>query len=114
MTEFTKKSTYYYDLPEELIAQSPVNPRDSARLLVFDKKKKKIQHKHFYDVLDYLTPNDVLVLNNSRVLPARIYGTKDGTGAKIEVLLNKRINLTDWEVIAKPAKRIKEDYIISF
>lgn len=114
MTEFTKKSTYYYDLPEELIAQSPANPRDSARLLVFDKKTKKIEHKHFYDILDYLTPNDVLVLNNSRVLPARIYGNKDGTGANIEVLLNKRINLTDWEVIAKPAKRIKEDSIISF
>ncbi len=114
MTEYTKRSTYDYYLPEELIAQSPAEPRDSARLLVYDKKTKKIEHKVFSDILDYLTPNDVLVLNNSRVLPARIYGVKQGTGANIEVLLNKRVNLTDWEVIAKPAKRIKEDTIILF
>ena len=114
MTEYTKRSTYDYYLPEELIAQSPAEPRDSARLLVYDKKTKKIEHRVFSDILDYLTPNDVLVLNNSRVLPARIYGVKQGTGANIEVLLNKRVNLTDWEVIAKPAKRIKEDTIILF
>lgn len=114
MTEFTKKSTYFYELPEELIAQSPAEPRDSARLLVYDRKTKKIEHKHFYDIVDYLTPNDVIILNNSKVIPARIYGVKDGTGANVEVLLNKRVNLTDWEVIAKPAKRIKEDSIISF
>ena len=114
MTEYTKKSTYYYNLPEELIAQSPAEPRDSARLLVYNKHEKKIEHKIFRDIVDYLTPNDVLVLNNSKVLPARIYGVKEQTGASIEVLLNKRINLTDWEVIAKPAKRIKENSIISF
>ena len=114
MTEYTKRSTYYYDLPEQLIAQSPAEPRDGARLLVYDKKTKVIEHKIFKDIINYLTPNDVLVLNNSKVLPARIYGVKDGTGANIEVLLNKRINITDWEVIAKPAKRIKKDSIISF
>ena len=114
MTEYTKRSTYYYDLPEQLIAQSPAEPRDSARLLVYDKKTKVIEHKIFKDIINYLTPNDVLVLNNSKVLPARIYGVKDGTGANIEVLLNKRINITDWEVIAKPAKRIKKDSVISF
>ena len=114
MTEFTKKSTYNYYLPEELIAQEPAFPRDSARLLIYDKSKKQIQHKKFYDILNYLKSGDVLVLNNSRVLPARIYGTKDETGAKIEVLLQKRINLTDWEIIAKPLKRLKVGTIVTF
>jgi len=107
------KSTYYYDLPEELIAQTPVEPRDSSRLLVYTRKTGEIYHKHFYDVLDYLQKGDVLVVNNSRVLPARLYGFKD-TGAKIEVLLQKRINLTDWEVISKPTKRLKIGTIITF
>ena len=111
---YTKKSTYNYYLPEELIAQSPANPRDSARLLVFDKKTKKMEHKHFYDILDYLTKDDVLVLNSSRVIPARIYGIKEQTGAKIEVLLQKRLNLTDWEIIAKPLKRLKVGTIVTF
>ena len=114
MTEFTKKSTYNYHLPEELIAQSPAEPRDMARLLVYDKKTKQIEHKVFRDILDYLTPNDVLVLNSSRVIPARIYGVKEGTGANIEVLLNKRINLTDWEIIAKPFKRLKVGTVVKF
>lgn len=107
MTEFTKKSTYNYYLPEELIAQSPAEPRDSARLLIYDRKTKKIEHKIFRDIIDYLKPGDVVVLNNSRVIPARIYGIKEQTGAHIEVLLQKRINLTDWEIIAKPFKRLK-------
>ena len=114
MTNLTNKSTYDYYLPESLIAQSPANPRDSARLLIYNKQQKTIEHMLFKNIIDYLTPNDVLVVNNSRVLPARIYGKKEGTGANIEILLNKRINLTDWEVIAKPAKRIKEDSIIVF
>ena len=79
MTEFTKKSTYNYYLPEELIAQSPATPRDSARLLVYDRKTKKIEHKIFRDIIDYLKPGDVVVLNNSRVIPARIYGVKEQT-----------------------------------
>ena len=107
MTEFTKKSTYNYYLPEELIAQEPANPRDSARLLVYNKQQKSIEHKIFKNVLSYLKKGDVIILNNSRVLPARIYGVKEETGAKIEALLQKRLNLTDWEIIAKPFKRLK-------
>lgn len=114
MTEFTKKSTYNYYLPQELIAQQPAEPRDSARLLVYDRKTKKIEHKIFRDIIDYLNPGDVIVLNNSRVLPARIYGEKQETKAKIEVLLQKRLNLTDWEIIARPLKRLKVGTIVTF
>lgn len=99
------KSSYYYDLPEELIAQTPVEPRDSSRLLCYNKKEDRIEHKHFYDIIDYLHKGDVLVINNTRVLPARLYGYKD-TGAKIEILLQKRVDLTTWEVIARPQKRL--------
>ena len=107
------KSSYYYDLPEELIAQTPVEPRDSSRLLVYDKTKNTIEHKIFYNIIDYLHSGDILVINNTRVLPARLFGFKS-TGAKIEILLQKRLNLTDWEVIAKPAKRLSEDTDIIF
>ncbi|MBO5394685.1 MAG: tRNA preQ1(34) S-adenosylmethionine ribosyltransferase-isomerase QueA [Clostridia bacterium] len=107
------KSSYFYNLPEELIAQTPVEPRDHSRLLVFNKQDNTINHKHFYDITDYLKKGDVLVVNNTRVLPARLFGYKD-TGAKIEILLQKRINLTDWEVIAKPFKRLKEGTIVTF
>ena len=99
------KSTYFYDLPQELIAQTPVEPRDSSRLLVYNKKTHKIEHKIFRDILDYLVPGDVLVINNTKVLPARLYGYKN-TGAKIEVLLQKRINLNEWSILAKPTKRL--------
>ena len=91
--EILRTSDFNYDLPEELIAQSPVSPRDAARMLVYKKEEDKVEHKIFRDVLDYLTPNDVLVLNNTRVIPARLYASKV-TGAKIEVFLLKRINLT--------------------
>lgn len=107
------KSSYYYELPEELIAQTPVEPRDSSRLLCYNKNEDKIEHKHFYDIVDYLRKGDVLVVNNTRVLPARLYGYKD-TGAKIEVLLQKRIDLTTWEVIARPQKRLDIGTIITF
>ena len=107
------KSSYYYDLPENLIAQTPIEPRDSSRLLVYDRKQNKIEHKIFRDIVDYLNTGDVLVINNTRVLPARLFGFKD-TGAKIEVLLQKRINLKDWEVIARPFKRLKEGIRITF
>lgn len=107
------KSSYYYDLPENLIAQTPIEPRDSSRLLVYDRKQNKIEHKIFRDIVDYLNAGDVLVINNTRVLPARLFGFKD-TGAKIEVLLQKRINLKDWEVIARPFKRLKEGTKITF
>ena len=100
------KSTYFYDLPQELIAQTPVEPRDSSRLLAYDKKNKKLSHKVFHDIIDFLREGDVLVINNTRVLPARLYGYKE-TGAKIEVLLQKRIDLTKWSILAKPTKRLK-------
>ena len=102
--EILRTSDFNYELPEELIAQTPVSPRDSARMLVYDKKKDKTEHKIFRDILDYLTPNDVLVLNNTRVIPARLYANKV-TGARIEVFLLKRLNLTDYEVLMKPAKK---------
>ena len=93
MKDILKKQTYYYDLPEELIAQTPLKNREQSRMLVYDRKLKQIKHQHFYNVIDYLNEGDVLVVNSSRVLPARLYGTKVETGAKIEVLLQKRINL---------------------
>lgn len=98
--------SYFYDLPEELIAQTPAEPRDSSRLLVYHKSSGEIEHKIFRDVLDYLKPGDVLVVNNTRVLPARLYGKKE-SGAQIEVLLLKRIDLNTWETLAKPGKRFK-------
>lgn len=107
------KSSYFYNLPEEQIAQKPLEPRDSSRLLVFNRKTEEIEHRHFFDITNYLNKGDVLVINNSRVLPARLFGYKE-TGAKIEILLQKRINLTDWEVIAKPFKRLEEGTLITF
>ena len=102
--EILKTSDFFYELPEELIAQKPVSPRDAARMLVYKKAEDKVEHKIFRDILDYLTPNDVLVLNNTRVIPARLFANKV-TGAKIEVFLLKRLNLTDYEVLMKPAKK---------
>ena len=97
---------FTYDLPQEYIAQKPLEPRDHSRLLVVDKETGKIEHKHFYDLCDYLRPDDLLVFNDTRVIPARLYGTKD-TGAKAEVFLLTRINGTDWEVLVKPGKRLQ-------
>ena len=108
-----KTSDFYYDLPEELIAQTPAEPRDSSRLLVLD-KSGNIENKHFYDIIDYLKPNDTLVINDSRVIPARIFGEKvraegDFVGApsKIETLLLKQRENDEWEVLLRPAKKIK-------
>ena len=109
-----KTDDFDYYLPEKLIAQTPLEKRDFSRLLVFDRKSKKIEHKHFYDITEYFKKGDVLVLNNSRVLPARIFGEKLETGAKIEVLLQKRIDYCTWEVIVKPQKRLKIGSIIKF
>ena len=111
--DLLKKESYFYDLPEELIAQTPIEPRDSSRLLVYSKDAKKIQHDKFYNILNYLKKGDVLVVNNTRVLPARLFGYKD-TGAKIEILLQKRLNLKEWEVIARPFKRLREGTEIHF
>ncbi len=111
--DLLNKNSYHYDLPPELIAQTPIEPRDSSRLLVYDKKTGKIEHKIFHDIIDYLTEKDVLVINNTRVLPARLFGYKD-TGAKIEILLQKRIDLKNWECIARPTKRLKEGDKVTF
>ncbi len=96
-----------YHLPEELIAQKPVDKRDGSRLLVVHRNNGTLEHKHFFDILDYLKAGDCLVLNNSKVLPARLYGVKEGTGAKIEFLLIKRIDGDIWETMVKPGKRLK-------
>ena len=101
-----KKSDFYYDLPEELIAQTPAEPRDSSRLLVYHRDTKRIEHKIFRDVIDYLVPGDVLVVNRTRVLPARIYAHTEHGGA-VEVLLLKRLSLTDWEVLVRPGKKCR-------
>lgn len=101
-----KTSDFDYNLPEQLIAQTPVEPRDSSRLLVYDRKADKIEHKHFYDIIDYLKEGDVLVRNNTKVLPARMFAyTKNG--GRVEVLLLKRFNLNEWEVLVKPGKKAK-------
>ena len=102
-----KKSDFYYDLPEELIAQTPIYPRDSSRLMVISKKDGKIEHKHFFDLTDYLKPGDCLVLNDTRVLPARIYGTAVDTGAVVEFVLLKQKNILSWETLAGPGKKAK-------
>ncbi len=109
-----KTSDFYYDLPQELIAQTPVEPRDSSRLLVYDRASKTIEHKHFYDIADYLRKGDVLVVNNTKVLPARIYGCKEHTGGRIEFLLLKRLDLTHWEVILKPGRIAKVGSVFCF
>lgn len=109
MYRFMKTSDFYYDLPKDLIAQTPVEPRDSSRLLVLGRYSGKIEHKHFYDILDYLSDGDCLIVNDSRVLPARIYGTKKETGANVEFLLLKQIKNNVWECLAGPGKKAKQN-----
>lgn len=109
-----KTSDFDYDLPQELIAQTPLIDRSASRLLVVERKTDEIEDKHFYDIIDYINTGDCLVINDSKVLPARIYGIKEGTGAKIEFLLHKQIELNIWQVMAKPAKRLKEGTVICF
>lgn len=96
-----------YDLPESLIAQTPLKDRDQSRLLVLGRNSGNIEHKHFKDVINYLKTGDTLVLNDTRVMPARLFGLKEETGAKVEMLMLTRIENNDWEVLLKPAKRIK-------
>ena len=109
-----KTSDFNFNLPEELIAQHPLEKRDTSRLMVLDKATGEIEHKHFYDVLNYLNSGDTLVLNNTRVLPARLIGEKENTGGKIEFLLLKRIEGDKWECLAKPGKRAKIGTIFTF
>mgnify|MGYP003292711117 CR=1 FL=1 len=102
-----KKSDFYYDLPEELIAQTPVYPRDSSRLLVYHRNTNTIEHKVFHDVIDYLNPGDALVVNETRVIPARLLGEKEDTGVPVEVLLLKRVDKDSWETLVRPGKRAR-------
>ena len=102
-----KTSDFYYDLPEELIAQTPVEPRDSSRLLVLGRTTGELEHRHFRDIIDYLNPGDCLICNDSRVLPARIFGVKEGTGANVEFLLLRQIENKRWEALARPGKKAK-------
>lgn len=109
-----KVEEFDYNLPEELIAQKPLEQRDSSKLLVLDKKTGEVEHKHFYDILNYLEKGDTLVLNDTKVLPARLIGEKKETKAVIEILLLKNIKDDDWECLVKPARRIKVGTIVSF
>ena len=109
-----KTSDFYYDLPEELIAQTPVEPRTSSRLLVLDKQSGKTEHKAFNNLPDYLRKGDCLVLNNTRVLPARIFGTRKDTGAVVEFVLLKQKGDNLWECLAGPGKKAKEGYEFKF
>ena len=103
-----------YDLPEELIAQTPLEKRDHSRLLVLDRETKKMEHKHFEDIIDYLQKGDMLVINNTKVLPARLLGVKEDTQAHIELLMLKEVEKDTWECLMKPAKRIQIGTIIQF
>ena len=102
-----KRQDFYYDLPEELIAQEPLSDRSASRLMCLDRKTGEIKHKHFYDIIDELSPNDCLILNDTKVIPARLYGTKKDTGGAIEFLLLHKRSLDEWEVVLKPGRRAK-------
>ena len=110
-----KKSDFYYDLPEELIAQTPLLQRDHSRLMTLDRKTGKVSHEHFYNIIDHLVPGDCLVINDTRVLPARLYGQKTGGGsAAVEVLLLENVEGDLWDCIVYPGRRLKEGATISF
>ena len=109
-----KVSDFHYDLPEELIAQVPLEKRDASRLMVLDKEKKTIEHKTFLDILNYLEPGDCLVRNNTKVIPARLYGEKKETGAQVEFLLLKQLEGDIWEVMVRPGRRLKPGAVVTF
>ena len=109
-----KKQDFYYDLPKERIAQTPAEPRDSSRLMVVHRDTGNLEHRHFYDILDYLNHGDCLILNNTRVLPARLYGVKQDTGAHVEFLLLNQKENDVWEVITGPGRRAKAGARFSF
>ena len=102
-----KTNDFFYELPQELIAQTPLADRSSSRLMLLDKNSGKTEHKHFYDIVDLLNPGETLILNDTKVIPARIYGVKEGTGGAIEFLLLHKHSLDEWEVILKPGRRAK-------
>ncbi len=109
-----KKSDFYYDLPEELIAQTPAEPRDSSRLMVISRESGEIAHDRFYNICRYLKKGDLLVMNDSKVFPARIFGTKRDTGVVSEFLLLKRRSMTEWETMVRPGRRLKPGVIVDF
>ena len=109
-----RTSDYYFDLPQELIAQDPLEDRAASKLLVMDKETGAIQHHVFKDIIDYLEPGDCLVLNNTKVIPARLYGTKEGTGAGCEILLLKRRENDVWETLVKPGKKLRPGARVTF
>lgn len=106
-----KLSEYDYNLPEQLIAQLPADKRENSKMLVLNRDKHSVLHKHFYDIVDLIEPDSILVLNNTKVLPARLYGQKE-TGAKIEIFLLKQLENNEWEVLIKPSKRVKPETVI--
>ena len=108
-----KTHDFYYDLPEELIAQTPVEPRDHSRMLVVHRKDGRLEHRHFYDIVDYLRPGDVLVVNDTRVIPARLIGERAGGGAA-EVLLLKQLGAKKWETLVRPGRRLKPGAEVTF
>ena len=103
---------FYFDLPQELIAQDPLEDRASSRLLVLDRSTGEVEHRKFRDILEYLNPGDCLVINDTKVIPARLIGSKEGTDAKIEVLLLKRKENDIWETLVKPGKKAKPGTVI--
>ncbi len=109
-----KTNDFYYDLPQELIAQEPLEDRSSSRLMILDKEQGDIKHKHFYDIVDELHAGDTLILNNTRVIPARLYGAREDTGTPIEFLLLNKKSLNEWEVILKPGRRAKPGHRVVF
>lgn len=109
-----KTSDFFYELPEELIAQTPLAQRDQSRLMLLDKDTGAVEHRHFYEIIDYLNPGDCLVINDTRVLPARLYGVKEGGGASCEVLLLENKQGDDWECIVYPGRRLREGAVIDF
>ena len=109
-----KKSEFWFDLPQEQIAQTPIEPRDHSRLLVMDRQSGACSHHHFYDIIDYLNPGDLLVVNDSRVIPARLYGIKPDTGGHIEVLLLEQKEKDVWEALVKPGKKAKPGVKLTF
>ncbi|MBQ9535598.1 MAG: tRNA preQ1(34) S-adenosylmethionine ribosyltransferase-isomerase QueA [Clostridia bacterium] len=109
-----KKSDFNYDLPEELIAQTPLAQRDASRLMVLSRADGRTEHRHFYDIKEYIKPGDCLVINDTRVLPARLYGEKEGTGAAVEVLLLKNTEGDTWECIVFPGKKLRAGARVSF
>ncbi|MFN4150689.1 MAG: S-adenosylmethionine:tRNA ribosyltransferase-isomerase, partial [Candidatus Sericytochromatia bacterium] len=108
------RTSYYYDLPESLIAQKPAEPRDTSKLMLINREKDTIEHKQFKNILEYLNSGDTIVLNNTRVIPARLHGRKNGEGAFVEVFLVREISKDTWLTLAKPGKRLKYNTKIVF